>query len=188
MACAQGSPRATQGVQARWAIPRVVVSVTQPELSSCSLSRKGAGGLGACESGWEAGVTFVLSPRGQGPAQPQPAPRALGRPALPIHSCHQLPRVSPQGERLPVEPGPAASPQDRACPAAKPPPSPASLEHPALGSLLPRAPHCPGLPTFVHSEKIPGLGPAPGSQRLCSVMRFLSPKRQKELTHPQACV
>ena len=154
MACARGSPRATRGVQARWALPRVVVSVTQPELSSCSLSRKGAGGLGACESGWEAAVTFVLSPRGQGPAQPQPAPRALGRPALPIHSCHHLPRVGPQGERLPVEPGPAASPQDRACPAAKPPPSPASREHPALGSPLPRAPHRPGLPTALGSPAL----------------------------------
>lgn len=134
----------TRGVQARWALPRVVVSIARPQLSSCSLGRKGAGGLGACESGWEAGVTLVLSPRGQGPAQPQPAPCALGRPALPIRAWHHLRRVDPRGERLPVEPGPAASPQDRACPAAKPPPSPGSHEHLALDSPLPRAPHlCP---------------------------------------------
>ena len=86
----------TRGVQARWALPRVVVSIARPQLSSCSLGRKGAGGLGACESGWEAGVTLVLSPRGQGPAQPQPAPCALGRPALPIRACHHLRRVDPR--------------------------------------------------------------------------------------------
>lgn len=49
---------------------RVVVSITWPELSSRSLGRKGAGGLGACESGWEAGATFVLGPQARGPLSP----------------------------------------------------------------------------------------------------------------------
>lgn len=51
--------------------PRVVVSVARPELSSRSLHRKGTGRLGACESGWEAGVTLVPDPEYHGQCGPQ---------------------------------------------------------------------------------------------------------------------
>ena len=58
--------------------PRVVVSVARPELSSRRIHRKGPGRLGACESGWEAGVTLVpgpechrqCSPQARGPLSP----------------------------------------------------------------------------------------------------------------------
>ena len=80
--------------------PRVVVSVARPELSSRSLHRKGTGRLGACESGWEAGVTLVPDPEYHGQCGPQPAPCALGRPAPPVPACCRLPRVSPLGGLL----------------------------------------------------------------------------------------